>query len=388
MPDRDLEKTIQQLKDALPKIEEKIANFSRIINRMRESFEITAAPKGKDLLKNFAEKFAEKKEQEEFLQMIAELIIKIDKKFKGKKITREMQTIRKAYELHLKSTQANIRKLNKYMAEISKKKLPAPMQEFSKSLWNSLENAYLDTSLVDTSLGWSLAMVGPMYVFLHWMKIEGPTAKITEKVYIILSQEASPSTKVFTNMKCSIFKDRIPSPPYKETDKETWFIKNSPPVQHEVNNAKADNDEKTKSRLIALLDLMGFEAWIATKPGGKKTKNKFTPTAKTRAAFKELSKRWLLKMHPATGKGPVVNFLVRREWIEEWDDTGKNLIPDTRSDAKIKKIASHIPSLMPKARKLDFKILNIVKTSDPTKHDPYAFKMTVKFFEPGILTHK
>jgi hypothetical protein len=387
MPDRDLEKTIQQLKDALPKISERVKEFSDITDKMGSGFGIIASKE--DALADFIREFSERQEQEEFYQMIADLIAKIDKKFAGEKMSKEMQTIRKAYELHLITTKKNISKIKQYMKGVSKEKLPAPMKKFANDLFTSMKS-FLDPTKTKIAYGWDISISGGMYIFLHWIKIEGRVDKIPEKIYIVISQPASAEQKIFGHTKCSFFKDRIPKPPF-EVPSKTWFVANSPPISQELKNPKAANQEITKKRIISLMDYNGMDDWLKNRPGGKKGSAKpFAPTQKTLNIFRNAARNWLLKMHPANGKGPILSFLIRRENIEKWDETGNNLIPNTISDVKKKAILRDVMLLMPKNRKLDMDIVELTNKNidDPTKHDPYAYKLTVRFYEPGILQYK
>ena len=78
MSERDLEKTIQQLKDALPKIELKIKYFENLADDLEDAFVVSAAKSDKEIYDMLMDKVAERNEMEKTIQQLGDTIMRVE----------------------------------------------------------------------------------------------------------------------------------------------------------------------------------------------------------------------------------------------------------------------------------------------------------------------
>jgi hypothetical protein len=381
MADRDLEKTIQQLKDALPKIQQKVKKFTRIADLLEDAF-VTAASK-KDIYDKLMVKIAEKAEQEEALQQLTEAIIRIDKIFKGKKWTKELTVLRKSYDIARITMTNNIKKIQDIVAKAAKNKIPPTMNEVSKAMWSVL-TTYIGGNI---SYGYDIAVTSGSTIFLHWMKVEGKVEKSSKVMYIVLSQAMNNMTKILGFLKISVFPDRIEKPPFKAG---TWYLRHGkkvPKGESKDSNfsSKAISPQLSRDRVIGLFDAYGLTKLIKTRP-------KTNIFKATKTGLKHvLNADWVLavnddrKKGPVIGKSPVALFAIRMEHLEKMEDeeyTG------TVSKVKFNTILKDVALLYPKGRRLKMEVEALEKIDDPTREEDYVYRLRVRFHIPGILDYK
>lgn len=372
MADRDLAKTIQQLKDALPKIQKKVEKFTEIADRLEDAF-VTSATK--DIYDKLMVKVAEREEQEEALQQLTEAILRIDQIFKGKRWTKEIKVIRKSYDLTRLKMTKNIDKIKAAIARVAKEKIPPHIQRYSKDMWSILDT-YIGGS---SSFGHDIAFIGKSTLFIHWRKVEGKVDQASKTIYIVLSQEFNNDIKKFGFMKMSVFPDRIEKPPFKEA---TWYIMNKRAMKGERVPPMAIGLHPSRDKVIGLFDYYGLSKIIIDRP---KT-NDFKATPKGIKGIREAD--WNLAMNddpkkgPVIGKSPIAMFAVRAEHLEKYQGgelNGQVFRP------KLDTILKDVMLLYPRRRGLQINVEELKKIDDPTKEEEYVYRLKVRFFQPGIL---
>ena len=382
MVDRNSEKTLQQLKDALPKIEQRIKYFEDIADRLEKAFVGAASKKVFDELMS---RVSERREQEEVLQQLTETIMRIDVVFKGKKWTKELTITRKTYEMLRRRLQSNIDRITKSIAKVAKEEIPPPLKIFTSDMTKILDT-YIGGAKVDIETSNDIGFHGTLIVFLHIIRYKGKVEDANRTLYVVFSTEFDNSTKRTRGIKVSVFPDRMEPVPFKAG---TWEGRNIRPSEGEFVSKQSVGREITRNRIIGLFDYYGASQWMLTRP----EKSPFKATKTGLKLMEEQKKHgWILDMNddkkkgPVIGKSPFARFVIRREHLEGYDDDD-NLTGEI-NDTKYKEIIKDIAKLFPPGRKLDMNLEERKRIPDPTGEDKYAWKLSIRFFEPNVLPYR
>ncbi len=372
MVEKNLEKIIQQLKDALPLIEKKIDYFKEIADRIGDAFSSS------DIYDKLLNKIAERKEQEEALEQLTEAILRIDQIFKNKQWSRELVVLRKSYDVARIKLLHNIDKIQNAMNNIAKKRIPDSLRNIGSELW-----MICDKYLVGSTIGHDMVFNNKNTVFLFYKKIEN-NVDGNKKAFIVLSQEFDNTIKKLRYPTVSVFPMRFIKPPYEEGN-GTWFIRNA---KVDIKDAKAIRAIHPKSistlrsfdRILGLLDFYKMSSLISKRP----STNTFKATPSAIAKLK--SCEWFLTANedkrrgPVIGKDPVLVLPIRAEYLE-----GKEAYKGKIYKPSLNKIIVDVKELYSKRKNLKINIEEIKKIDDPTMEDPYVYRLQFRFYEPGIL---
>lgn len=376
MADRNLEKIIQQLKDALPMIQKKVDKFTEIANRLDETF--VGAAIGKDLYDKLMDRVAEKNEQEEALQQLSEAILRIDQIFKGKKWTKELTVLRKSYELTRLKMEENIKRIDSAVGKMASGEMPEPLTRLSKDM-NNILDTYIGGSRVTKDISDTLNFHGKLIVFMKIIKYRVKVDGAGKILYIVLSQEFDSVLKKPRYLKISVFPDRLEKPPF---ERATWYVNNIKPTKNEAIFPKGATTGISRDRIIGLIDYYGLSAMLSKKIKYKE----FNATKNGIMKLKE--KDWFFvanddpKKGPALGKSPIALLGIRAEHLEGYVD---DKLSGSVHPTKLMGILKDVAAMYPKGRSVKMDYESPVKVDDPTGEDPYIYKLKIKFYKPGIL---
>ena len=367
MADKDIEKTLQQLKDSLPKVIDSVKKYVDIADELDSvmanpvlavKIKIKKKPVGVgDISKELAEKEGHLSDCEKALEDISELILRMDKILTVEKRTREMDAVRKAYQLQQNLLLDAIERTRKRFSELAKGNMPKDIQDNVKFILKKFDFYLNDKAEIEVTN--DVRRSKKETAFVKVIAIEGNK----RTAYLCISQNYDIEKAVFGKMLTSFFMDVRPKPPYVEGNK-TW---------------KSGGFETDFNRAVGLMLYHNMHDLLKQFPTNFKKYFKAPPK---RLKQFIADNEFVYKVGNDVGKAPIATFLIRPEFLEKTKDgtpTGQY------SEVKEKDILAKIRDIYPARKGIEMsrKVDKVTLRGVGGKKEE-IYKLTIKLFPPGL----
>jgi hypothetical protein len=373
MSDKDLEKALTQIEDALPKIMERVQKFVDMAEDMDNAFSVSASYKkvSEQELKGF---FLDLQEQEKLLADISNFMLQMDKFYMKAKLSKRAQSVRKDYQAQQTDLMNSVAKIRTVISKLATDKSPPQLKESAKELFGCVRPC-LASKKVSQEQGTGISYSQGKIVFAVWFKIEGAiksgkkdtAAKTTG--YIVLTQKYNKGSDVLDPVLVNVYRDTMPDLP-KEA--KSWTYSDPLVSQRRIINLFAAHN---MGRFIVLTpETKNKSAFKITKQGA----------AKMQRLMQNKRYKGILKY---VQKGPVLTALIHEEGMEGYSGdklSGKIMVK------KLEDRLVDLEKLFPSKRNLQYQYDTPQKSkvAGPDGDDIGVYRLEVTFYEPGVLKFK
>jgi hypothetical protein len=216
LQNKDLQKIVTRVKDLLPILKKRVEKISKYAKKVQEIFVKGAGGSRKPPrinVKALQNDISNVKMANETLYHIAELQMRLDHLFKGRRKPKSVTTMRKKLQDLSGTVEGSIKDMEKALSEISRKKIPFLMKKFGDDLFKGLEATLVGKKVK----GHAIALAGERIHFVYYLQITGKLkdSKVKRTVYVTISQLFDKSVGKIWPPEIKVFRDQLPKPPFK-----------------------------------------------------------------------------------------------------------------------------------------------------------------------------
>lgn len=213
---KDLQKIVTRVKDLLPVLKKRVAKIAKYASQVRDLFVKGAAGSRKPPrinVKALQNDLSNVKMANETLYHMAELQMRLDHLFKGRRKPKSVTTMRKKLQELSATVEDSIKDMEKALSEVSRKKIPRLLKEFGDDLFKGLDAVLIGKKVK----GHAIALAGTRIHFVYYLQITGKLkdSKIKRTAYVTISQIFDKPVGKLWPPEIKIFRDQLPKPPFK-----------------------------------------------------------------------------------------------------------------------------------------------------------------------------
>jgi hypothetical protein len=213
---KDLQKIVTRVKDLLPVLKKRVAKISKYASQVKDLF-IKGSPGSRKPprinIKALQNDLSNVTMANETLYHIAELQMRIDHLFKGRRKPKSVTTMRKKLQDLSTTVESSIKDMEKALSEMSRKKIPHLLKVFGDDLFKGLDAVLIGKKVK----GHAIALAGTRVHFVYYLQITGKLkdSKVKRTAYVTVSQIFDKPLGKLWPPEIKVFRDRIPKPPFK-----------------------------------------------------------------------------------------------------------------------------------------------------------------------------